>query len=366
MPDERDADAILARCTRALSREPSIPLRSTLQAIVDEATDEDVADRYGDGALISDFEHEIAALVGKESAAFMPSGTMAQQAALRVWADRTSNRNVGLHPTSHLVEHEEDGYSALHGLHRVVVGASHTVTTPEDVDKVPIRLGSLVIELPHREIGGQLPPWDDLVAMVDIARSRGARLHMDGARLWDSAPYYQRDLSEIAGLFDSVYLSMYKILGGIAGAVLAGPAEMITEAKSWRHRHGGTLVTMAPMVLAARKGLRETLPRIPAYLQRAREVAVELATIEGVHVVPNPPHTPMMHVFLPASGDALWEAALDIAEERSVRLIHRPAPTVIPTLVKIEISVKEGAFAFEPGEVSALFSELLERANSGS
>jgi threonine aldolase len=359
---ERDADAILDRCTRSLAHGPTIPLSETLEAIAEEARAGERADRYGGGSLIEDFEREIAGLLGKESAAFMPSGTMAQQCALRVWADRTANRAIGLHPTSHLVEHEEDGYSALHGLQRVVVGAPHAVMTPEDVDTCPLRLGALVIELPHREIGGLLPSWDDLVTMTTIARERGFKLHMDGARLWESAPAYGRELAEIAGLFDTVYVSMYKMLGGIAGAVLSGPADVITEAKSWRHRHGGTLVTMAPMVLSARKGLRETLPRIPAYLERAREVAAELAAIDGMHVVPTPPHTPMMHLFIPADGDALWRAALDIAEEQGVRLIHRPSPTVIPGLVKIEITIREGASAFAPGEVQSLFEDLLERA----
>ena len=73
-------------------------------------------------------------------------------------------------------------------------------------------------------IGGALPAWDDLVAMVAWAREQHMITHMDGARLWESQPFYGRDYAAIAALFDTVYVSFYKILGGICGAMLLGPA----------------------------------------------------------------------------------------------------------------------------------------------
>ena len=102
-------------------------------------------------------------------------------------------------------------------------------------------LAALVIELPQREIGGRLPSWDDLVAQVEHARSRGAAVHLDGARIWEAGPFYGRPLAEIAALFDSVYVSFYKGLGGLAGSMLLGEDDVITEARAWRQRHGGTL-----------------------------------------------------------------------------------------------------------------------------
>jgi threonine aldolase len=73
------------------------------------------------------------------------------------------------------------------------------------------------LELPQREIGGLLPEWDDLVAQAAWTRERGIALHLDGARLWEAAPFYERSYAEIAGLFDSVYVSFYKGLGALAG-----------------------------------------------------------------------------------------------------------------------------------------------------
>src|SRR4029079_8440319 len=129
---------------------------------------------------------------------------------------------------------------------------------------------------PQRGIGGQLPSWDELVAIVGWARERGVALHLDGARLWEAAPFYRRSHKEIAGLFDSVYVSFYKGLGGIAGCVLAGPASFIAEARVWQRRHGGTVVHLFPYVLSARLALAERLGRMPAYVARAATLAERL------------------------------------------------------------------------------------------
>lgn len=188
------------------------------------ATDPDaVADTYGQGVLIADFEHEIAQILGKEAAVFMPSGTMCQQIALRIWTERTGKPRVAFHPTCHLEIHEQQGYRELHHLHGVLVGLASRLMRLADLQAIAQPLAALLIELPQREIGGQLPTWDDLVALTSWAREQGIMLHMDGARLWQCLAFYQRDYHEIAALFGSVYVSFYKDLGGIAGAVLAGP-----------------------------------------------------------------------------------------------------------------------------------------------
>src|SRR5215212_4097868 len=115
-PAERDA--IRARCTRFLSHHH--PHRSSPHQVLTElaaaAAPTLQADVYGEGELIETFEREVAGLLGKEAAVFMPSGTMAQQVALRIWADRTGRRSVAQHPTSHLELHEERALEHLHGL----------------------------------------------------------------------------------------------------------------------------------------------------------------------------------------------------------------------------------------------------------
>src|SRR6185369_617096 len=113
---ERDFNQIINRCTRFVPLHYRVSPHEMLASLAAFTPPDLPSDNYGEGKLIADFETEIAALLGKSAAVFMPSGTMAQQIALRIWADRKGNRNVAFHPTSHLELHEEKGYAALHGL----------------------------------------------------------------------------------------------------------------------------------------------------------------------------------------------------------------------------------------------------------
>ena len=185
-------------------------------------------------------------------------------------------------------------------------------------------VAALLLELPQREIGGLLPDWDDLVAQTVWAREHEVALHLDGARLWEAQPYYDRPHAEIAGLFDSVYVSFYKGLGGVAGAALAGDEDLVSEARVWQRRHGGNLVTMFPYVIAAEAALDERLARMRVYLDHARALAAALATVDGVEVVPDPPQTPLFHLHLDGEREPLVDAALSVAEERKVFLFADP------------------------------------------
>ncbi|MDP9019104.1 MAG: beta-eliminating lyase-related protein, partial [Candidatus Eremiobacteraeota bacterium] len=282
----------MSACTRTFGHLPQTA-RERLLEIARSAGVNERPDRYGGGAMLEEFEVQIASLLGKEAAVFMPSGTMAQQIALRLHADASGNRRVGLHPQSHLVVSEEDAYERLSGLHGTLLGQRHRLYTIADLDALKELPGSLLIELPERNIGGILRPWEDLVDIVQWARTRKIALHMDGARLWESQPFYGRSHAEIAALFDTVYVSFYKGLNGLAGAALAGPKAHVDAARLWQQRHGGRLVQLYPYVLSAREGLARYLPRMEAYRERAVQIATVLSEFERITVTPNPPHTNM-------------------------------------------------------------------------
>jgi threonine aldolase len=275
-------------------------------------------DTYGEGELIEGFEREVAELLGKEAAVFMPSGTMAQQIALRIWSERRGCENVAFHPKCHLEIHEQKGYQMLHGLHGVLVGNPNRLLTLAELKLVAEPLAALLLELPQREIGGVLPGWDELVELTTWAREQGIPLHLDGARLWECQPFYGRSYAEIAGLFDTVYVSFYKGLRGISGAVLAGSADFIREARIWLRRLGGNLYHLWPYVLAAREGLHHKLPRMGEYHTHAVEIAQALGSVPGVELTPNPPHTNMMHVFLKGDPEKLLAARDAIAKEGGI------------------------------------------------
>jgi threonine aldolase len=320
----------------------------------------DVApDRYGDGGVVAELEREVATLLGMPAAVFLPSGTMAQQAALRVHADRRGRRTVVFHPTCHLELHEGQAHQRLHGLTGRPTGDSHRLLTIDDLRGIAEAPAVFLLELPQREIGGRLPGWQNLVDQVEWARQRGAAVHLDGARLWECTPFYERTLAEIAGLFDTVYVSFYKLLGGLGGCCLAGTEEVVAEVREWRKRHGGTLFALWPYAASALVSLRKRLPRVPEYYEHARAIAEALRDVPGIEVVPDPPQTPMMHLLLHTSPDHFRAAALRLAQEQGVWTWPRSAPTDSPRVQRVELTVGDATLGFEPHEVRAILQSLL-------
>ena len=203
-------------------------------------------DVYGEFGAVQRLESELVELFGVEAAACFPSGVMAQQAALRVHTDRAASRRVALPDLSHLLLHEEDGPRLLHGLEISLLTRGFEAPAARHLAAIPGRVGAVLAELPLREAGCLLPTWDDLAALSEACRERGVALHFDGARIWEAQPWFERPLPEIAALADSLYVSFYKGLGGLAGAALLGPADFIAEARLWRRRLGGTIYHLPP------------------------------------------------------------------------------------------------------------------------
>ena len=350
-----------AGCERALGAHGLRTPSDVLAELASIKPDELGEDWYGDGGVVPILEDEVRELLGKEAAVFVPSGTMAQQVALRIHADRTGRHVVAFHPTSHLELHEDKAYQRLHGLVGRTVGNARELITLADLEGIDEPLAALLIELPQREIGGRLPVWEDLVAQVEHARSRGAAVHLDGARLWESGPFYGRPLAEIAGLFDSVYVSFYKGLGGLSGSVLLGDATLIQEARAWRHRHGGTLFRLWPYAASGLAGLRLRLGRMPAYAAHARAIAAELSAIEGIEVVPDPPQTPMMHVHLRTTAVAAVAGIRRLATEERIWTWGGTTPTDMPAIRRVELTVGDATLGFSPPEVAHIVQALLPR-----
>jgi threonine aldolase len=356
---ERDWREIMSRCERWLGQRRPSSAAELLGAAAAVVPVDAWPDRYGEGEFVEAFERRIAELLGKDAAALLPSGTMAQQIALRIHCDRRGLCTVGFHPTCHLELHEHGGYAHLHGLKAELIGDRDRLIALEDLEAIAAPIGALLIELPQREIGGQLPEWEGLLAQIQWARDRNIATHLDGARIWESAPYYDRTYSEIAGLFDTVYVSLYKGLCGLAGGVLAGSEDVLAEARVWRGRHGGALPTLFPFAAAAQRGLDELLPQMPRFLEHTRALAKELSQLPGVVFVPDPPQTPLFHVHLRGDSATLQERALDVAEQRRVWLFHRLAASVVPNVSVLELNVGEPALEISPDEAASLFDLVL-------
>jgi threonine aldolase len=351
--------ALRASCPRALTHHPVVDVRAALTLLAEHTPRDLGFDRYGRAGWLADFEAKIAEELGKPAAVFLPSGTLAQQIAVRIWCDDARHRTVAFHPTCHLEIHESRAYAFLHDVRALLVGAPSRLMTVDNVAAISDPLGAFIVELPQREIGGQLPPWDELVDICDAARRTGAKLHLDGARLWEAAPFYGRSHAEIASLFDSVYVSFYKGLGALAGAALAGSPEFIARARVWQHRHGGRLVTIAPYALSARMAFEANLRKMPAYWEKAKHVARALDALDAVTIVPDPPHTNMFWIALHGDRDTLEARAHDFAREHGTFVFGRLAPTIAADRHTWEFVVGDATMAMETGDIVAAIRAVL-------
>jgi threonine aldolase len=315
-------------------------------------------DRYGEGGPVAELENRVANLVGKPAAVMFPSGVMAQQAMLRVWCDQLGCSRVALPDLSHLLHHELDGPRLLHGLRFEVLGEGRELPTADNLREIPGRLGALLLELPLRDAGYLLPTWPQLIEITDAARARGAAIHFDGARLWESQPWFDQPLETICAIADSVYVSLYKGLGGMAGALVAGPQDAVAEARDWRTRHGGTLFSILPYAVAGLRGLDRELPRMGEYHERAVKLAAALRQA-GFAVVPDPPHAVAFRLMAPGTAEDLYERVVAHMEHERVALTPPWSPAEVPGWGWTEITVDAATMDWSVEEATSTLARVL-------
>ncbi|GIF07991.1 threonine aldolase [Actinoplanes siamensis] len=352
--------AAMRACDRVLSGTRPVTVREELGELTAAAEPDLMPDWYGDGP-VAGLEERVAGLLGAEAAVFFPSGTMAQQVAIRYGAEVTGRDTVALHPLGHQEVHERRAYADLTGLRSVHPTTARRNPTAAELVALGEPVGTVVFELPLRDAGFVLPTWPELSDACTVARRTGARVHFDGARIWESTPYLNRALPEIAGLADSTYVSFYKTLGGLSGAALAGTTALAAYARTWRHRYGGQIFQQWPAVLAAHSGLDRELPRIPQYVRHARVVAAALAELPGAVVYPEPPHTNQFRLWLPYPAARLNEAALALAEEEKVWFAAGWQDTGIPGQAMAEIVAHAPSLDWSARDVTETGLRLLDR-----
>jgi threonine aldolase len=154
-------------------------------------------------------------------------------------------------------------------------------------------------------------------------------------------------------------VSFYKDLRAPAGCALAGPADVIDEARIWQIRHGGRMFSVLPLLLAAERGLDEVLPRMPELVEHARAAGRALASLDDVSVVPDPPQSAMLHVHVRRPLEGLRDAALELAERTGTWIAGSWAPTEDPAVQMTELTIGLPALEIAPDELASLYAELL-------
>lgn len=358
-PAELRHRAAVEACTSSVFWHADVP-PATVFADLARACDElgiTEWDRYGDGGAVTRVEEEVATLLGKPAAVLLPSGVMAQQAVLRVWCDRMASTRVAIPDLAHQLTHEQDGPRLLHGFRFEMLTRGRQVPTAAALHGIPEGLGAVQLELPLRDAGCLLPTWEELVGVSEAAHELGVPLHLDGARLWESQPFWGRPLTEVAALADSVYVSFYKGLGGLAGAAVAADSDVVDEVRTWRTRHGGTIFHLTPYAVSALVGLRDELPRMGEYVAWARACATALVA-RGLRVNPSPPHTNTFEVHVEAGRDDLLVRSAAVMERERVRFDGHWRPADVPGFSVAELVAHGPALEHDPEIVAGWFAEL--------
>lgn len=257
----------------------------------------DVAeDSYLLGGEIERFERQWAALLGKETAVFMPSGTLANQLALRALAG--TKRRVIVPDVSHIYNDTGDASQTLSGLTLIPLGPGRSTFTRADVEgvldrtaggRVASEVGALAIETPIRRLSGEMFDWAELTRVTTLARERGIGTHLDGARLFIASAYTGMSPAEYAAPFDTVYVSLWKYFNCGIGAILAGPKRLLEGMFHTRRMFGGNLAVGWPAALVARPFMDGFVDRLRAAVRVSEDFYAAMARHPAMSIerIPN-------------------------------------------------------------------------------
>ncbi len=243
-----------------------------------------VEDNYLLGGEVEQFERHWAELLGKEAAVFMPSGTLANQLALRALAG--TRRRVIVPETSHIYNDTGDACQTLSGLTLMPLAPDAATFTRADVEAVLARtaggrvatdVGAIAIESPVRRLSGQMFDWQEALRITTFAREHGIGTHLDGARLFIASAFTGIAPKEYAAPFDTVYVSLWKYFNCGQGAILAGPRRVLDGMFHTRRMFGGNLAVGWPAALVARHYMDGYLDRLTAAVRVSEEVMAGLA-----------------------------------------------------------------------------------------
>lgn len=219
----------------------------------------DVAeDSYLLGGEVEAFERRWARLLGKETAVFIPSGTLANQLAVRALAG--NKRRVIVPEMSHMYNDTGDACQTLSGLTLIPLAPNRPTFTAADVDAVLARtasgrvaadVGAIVIESPIRRLAGAMFDWNEMQRIATLARERHIGLHLDGARLFIASAYTGIAPATYAAQFDTVYVSLWKYFNSGVGAIIAGPRRVLDGMHHTRRMFGGNLAVGWPAARVA-------------------------------------------------------------------------------------------------------------------
>lgn len=289
-----------------------------------------LSDVYGQGGTTKRMLERFAELTGKEKAIFFPTGTMANEVALKILSGE--NTKVLVPENSHVYRDEADAAAAVHGKRLIPVGKGKdfydlndlkdTIGYYDNGEVFKSGIGAILVECPVRRADGVAVPLKTIVELSNYSREKGYKLHLDGARLLIASAYTGVSAADYSRYFDTVYISLYKYLNAPFGAVLCGDAEVIDKMEHQIKILGGatfqTWVATAP-ALYFLDGFEE---RWKDVIDTSAKLFTELNKLDGIEITSIANGTNVFNLSL-GEGIDPFQFAQTLYRDHNI-LIRRP------------------------------------------
>ena len=305
-------------------------------------------DQFGEDPTMNALQARIAALLGKEAALWLPSGTMANQVALR--ALTRPGDDVIVSRESHAVWHEVGGGAANAGVQFTEIGIGGHFTAADFIAAVKPRDHMLYppstlveVENTHNRAGGIVIDQQEAACICAAARERRITSFLDGARLWNAAVASGRTVADLAAPFDVVSVALSKGLGAPAGTLLAGPRDVMRDCVRHRRMLGGAMRQVGILAAAGLYGLDHHVDRLAEDHENAKLLASRLRASPRVRLVADPVETNI--VIFSLSPDAPDAAAVVAAAREKHVLIVAFGPRTVRAVTHLDVTREQCAEA---------------------
>jgi len=317
----------------------TVPTPAMRQAIASAPVGDDV---FGDDPTINALQDRVAALLGKEAALFVPSGTMANQVAIRTHTE--PGDEIIAEATSHIFLYEGGGFAALSGVSLRQVPGERGILDPTDVDAAVRPAGGLshypvskliCVENTANRGGGTIYELETLRGLRAVADEHGLAMHLDGARLMNAVVASGDAADTICAPFDSISLCLSKGLGAPVGSLLVGSRVFIDRAHRFRKMFGGGMRQAGVLAAAGLYALDHHVAGMADDHRRARRLAVELDALPGIAVDLDSVQTNMAYVDFAGTGRpaAHWVASMEAAGI----LAHATSATTVRFVTHLQV-----------------------------
>ena len=307
-------------------------------------------DVLGEDPTVNQLQQKMAALLGKEAALFVPSGTMANQVAIKTHIQ--PGDEIIIDKDSHIFYYECGATAVISGGQFLCLAGERGILSakvignairPPDIHQPPSRL--ICLENSHNRGGGSIYSIEDLTAIAKIASDFDLRIHLDGARLFNAALAASTTVDKLASKADSVCIALSKGLGAPAGSVLCGSAEFIEKALRFRKMLGGGMRQVGILAAAGLHALEHHLDHLEKDHENAKKLACGLSQMNGIQIDPDQVITNIVLFDVASTGMDANMLVESLAHEGVLMIAF--GPTTIRAVTHLDINTTDIEEALE-------------------